>query len=122
MNIKKVLKREVFIREYDWEKTLKKDAKCHYDRASWEPVTENWFAKQHTWYSLKGDKINTGIYSAYEYPHSMMIKLKPKLYNKAYCDWMISYDREGYLTVRSRSNVKPSRMGWALLEKDIYES
>lgn len=121
MNIKKVLKREVFIREYDWEKTLKRDAKHHYDRATWTPVTEQSFAKLHTWYSLKDDKPNSSIYAAHEYPHSMMIKLKSKLYNKVYCDWMVSYDGEGYLTVRSRSNLKPSRMGWAVLEKDIYE-
>lgn len=120
--IKKVVKREIFIREYDYEKIFQRDAKRLYDRVSWEPVTADWCAKQHTWATLKDDNYAKNIYGVYEYPHSMVVKLKPKLYDKRYIDWLIRYDNEGYLTVRSRTNVKPSRMGWARVEKDIYEN
>lgn len=121
MKLKKTLRREVFIREYDWDKTFKRDAELHYDRVTWEPVTDKWCEKQFTWAMLKDDNFAKNVYGVYEYPHSMVVKLKSKLYDRRYTDWLIGYDNQGYLTVRSRSNVKPSRLGWAIVEKDIYE-
>jgi hypothetical protein len=117
---KKFLRREILIREYDFIR-MNRQAQQLYDRISFEPITSDWIQKQITWASLKGDKRTVQDYAVWQYPSSMLNRMENRLYDKSYLNWLVKYDDEGYLTIRSRINAPISRLGWATFEKDPDE-
>lgn len=118
--MKKILKRRVIIREYDFLKIMKRDTlSILYDTYKFIPFTRDVIDKELMWAELKG-KILSASWDMDEPPRSNIRKLQDYLYNKTYLDWDIWYDENGYVSIQARKNTPISYLGWGLFEKE-YE-
>ena len=127
---KRVLKRKVIIREYDFNK-IKSQAlaplstmgiiETLYDRAKFIPLNQEEFEKLKVLDILKGKKHTPILETEYDFdrPTMLLHDLRDYLYNEKYWQWNVSIDEDGYMCVQSRRNTPKTRLGWAEFEKDL---
>ena len=127
---KRVLRRKVIIREYDFKKVEEQalaPLSCMgiieplYDRVSFTPLNQETLEKLKMLEILKGKKHTPLIETKWniKMPALLLWDLKDYLYNDRYCHWRVTTDDEGYLCVQARKNTPTSRLGWAEFEKDV---
>ncbi len=128
--MKRVLKRRVIIREYDYKKVEAQVlaplntmglTETLYDRVSFMPLNQEALEKLKVMEILKGKKSSPLLETEYDLtrPASLVYDLKDYLYDERYYTWRVFTDADGYLCVRSRANTPASRLGWATFEKDL---
>lgn len=125
---KRILRRKVIIREYDYEK-VKHQALTPfktfeymplYDRAEFTPLNQDTLEKLQLTEILKGKKSPiTEVSINLKNPALLLYNLKDFLYNEKYFEWDVDVDEEGFLCVQARKNTPRSRLGWAIFEKDL---
>ena len=127
---KRVLKRKVIIREYDFNK-IKSQAlaplstmgiiETLYDRAKFIPLNQEEFEKLKVLDILKGKKHTPILETEYDFdrPTMLLHDLRDYLYNEKYWQWNVSIDEDGYMCVQARRNTPKTRLGWAEFEKDL---
>jgi len=126
MAMKRTLRRRVIIREYDYEKVkveatgLYFDGVALYDRTSFMPINQDALEKLKMMDILKGKMHTPLLETKYDlkFPAALLWELKDYLYNKRYCNWLVTTDDDGFMCVQARSNTPKSRLGWAVFEKD----
>lgn len=120
----KTLRRRCVIREYDF-KHVRGEAlsTCYgyaiYDRAEFTPLTKENIEQEYLVSVLKGKEFKP--FKDVKYPTSLMYALKDYLYNQRYFSWNTWFDQDNCLVIQPRKNVAPSRLGWAVFEKDIVK-
>jgi hypothetical protein len=128
--MKRLLRRKILIREYDFNKVrTKATAKIDrhetlYDRASFTPITKNDLEKEYLVYLLTRDENNLTInpmnsWKPTEYPSSYLWHIKKNLYNEDYARWNCNYCDEGYIWVQYNKATPISKLGWGVFEKDF---
>ena len=121
------LKRQVIIREYDYNKILDQatglyyDGKALYDRVSFLPLDEHNLEKVRLVDILKGKQETALIQTEWNHnvPAMMLYHLRDYLYDERYYNWTVSIDDDGYICVQSRKNTPKTRIGWGIFEKDL---
>lgn len=123
-----MIKRFVYIREYDFNKILKQSLKL-YDRVTFEPLTKSQIDQQTTLELLK----NPNFFNKIDMPDWMecpsimlrhycplLARKMRKMYNVNYTKWDWEYDNETDLIyVQGKSNGPRSPIGIAWFEKDV---
>jgi hypothetical protein len=90
-----------------------------WDRMLFEPVEQEWFKKQMTFYLMKGDKVTASAFKHWPYPHELLARTGLPLHDKKYLHWLLRWDDEGHLRIRAGINQPESRMGWVIYERDV---
>lgn len=86
---------------------------------SFVPITQDWLQKQVTWYSMKGNKKFADDYKHWQYPDQMIRRFhKVPLYDRRYKNWLVNYNEAGEMQVRAGINLRASRLGFGIFEKD----
>ena len=114
----KTLRRRVIIRERDFDQKLAPVARKLYDRVTWHAITMRDLEQENILAILREpDKQPPWDLSN---PLQQMFWRQNKwLYNPNYTNWVFQ-DLMGFVWIDpGRSNSRPSRMGWATVEKDI---
>jgi hypothetical protein len=52
-------------------------------------------------------------------PEDYVLYSQDSLYDQKYKAWKVYWDEEGFMVIQSRRNAQPSRLGWAVFEKDL---
>lgn len=118
----KLLRRRCVIREYDFNR-VKREALAIlggdtlYDRAEFTPLSQDTMQQEYLISVLKGKDFEP--FKDVKYPTSLMYSLKDYLYHQKYFSWNTWFDTEGQLWIQPRKNIQPSRLGWAVFEKDM---
>jgi hypothetical protein len=123
---KRILKRKVIIREYDFKKVeeqalgLHYDGMALYDRVSWTPINQDTLEKLKLQELLRGKTgpLTTAVFDL-TMPTILVAQLRDYLYDTRYYKWHITIDEEGFLCVQSRTNTPRTRLGWGIFEKDV---
>jgi hypothetical protein len=118
----KILRRKCIIRETDFQKVKRKafmpiGVDVLYDSAEWTPITRESIERDCIIKGLQGKMMPRG--GSWLIPEDYMLYSQDSLYDQRYKAWRASWDEEGYMTIQSRSNVRPVRLGWAVFEKDL---
>jgi len=118
----RTLRRRCIIRETDFEKVKRKaftpiGVSILYDRADWQPITRESIERDMIMKGLRGQQMPRG--GSWLIPEDYVLYSQDSLYDARYKTWRAGWDEEGYMTIQSRSNVKPVRLGWAVFEKDL---
>jgi len=119
----RVLRRRVIIREYDYTR-LERQAlglffgHTLYDRANFTPLTRDSLEKAAVVLALKGDP-KWHKFSPPLYPVHFLGLFKDFLYDQDYLKWTVTWDEQGSMWVQARKNTPRTRLGWAVLEKDM---
>jgi hypothetical protein len=118
----KTLRRRCIIRETDFEKVKRKafmpiGVDVLYDSAEWTPITRESIERDMILKGLKGQMMPRG--GSWLIPEDYVLYSQDSLYDQRYKTWQADWDEEGYMTIQSRSNVQPVRLGWAVFEKDL---
>jgi hypothetical protein len=127
--MKKILRRRILIREYDYNKiktkaTAKVDRyETLYDRSTFTPLTKDDLEKEYLVYLLTKDENDVTInpmnsWKPTEYPASYLWHVKKSLYNEDYARWNCRFDDDGFLTVQYNKGTPESMIGWAVFEKE----
>lgn len=114
----KILRRRVLIRESDFEKKLRPRALGYefYDRAEWNPLTRHEMEKENIVATLKGKHPPWLLEDSAQ---NIFYHVRGHFYNPRYSEWRFN-ELMGYIWCSTgRSNSVASRMGWAVLEKDM---
>lgn len=117
MDTKKLLKRRVIIRQYDYLK-IQNRARQVYDRTDFEPITLKELEHEHLLKVLSGARLPKPMYGEYYYPRNYLYEMANYLYDKNYVDWFSKYDADGYMYIQSKRNAPESMLGWATFEYD----
>jgi len=126
---KKLLRRKVLIREYDFNKiktkaTAKVDRyETLYDRVTFTPITKNDLEKEYLIYLLTKDENNVtnnpwNSWKPTDYPASYLWYIKKKLYNEDYARWDCRFDDDGFLLVQYSKGKPETKLGWGVFEKE----
>lgn len=126
--MKRILRRKVIIREYDYNR-VRDQALCSflslggglYDRAEFIPLDQDTLEKLQLIEMLKGKIYDPLLETEWNsnIPAMMLYRLKDYLYNEKYKDWKVTIDDDGYICVQARKNTPKSRIGWGVFEKDL---
>ncbi len=112
------MKRRVIIRESDFKRIPHFERK-KYDRISFTPITQEWLQKQVTWHTMRGNKKVANDYRHWPYPSHMIDRFyKIRLHDVRYKWWLIDYNDQGQMRIRSGLNQPSSLLGIAVYEKD----
>lgn len=123
----KTLRRRCIIRESDFPKVRNKafaplsignDLIVLYDRAEWTPITRESLERDCIIKGLQGSLRPRG--GSWLVPEDYVLYSQDSLYDSRYKTWRAFWDEEGYMVIQSKSNVQPSRLGWAVFEKDLH--
>lgn len=126
----KLLRREILIREYDFNKiktkaTAKVDRYCTlYDRATFTPITKDDLEKAYLVFLLTKDEhdITSNPMNSWkptEFPSSYLWHIKKQLYNEDYARWESRFDDDGNLLIRYNKHTPETKLGWGLFEKEL---
>lgn len=124
---KKLLRRKVIIREYDFERVRAQAFAplafmgvfdTLYDRAEFTPFTRDMISQDYLLMIL-GDKTKKSLAKPNQHPANWLFDMKDHLYSDRYIQYHPEFDEDGYLWVQSRKNTPRSRLGWAVFEKDL---
>jgi hypothetical protein len=116
--MKRTLRRRCIIREYDFNKILKKDPdRLLYDSYEFEPFTKLKLEQEAMWHTLKGTNTNNWLIE--NPPISNLRRLQDSLYDKKYLDWDCWHTSEGFVLIQSRKNAPQTRLGWATMTKNF---
>jgi hypothetical protein len=125
----KLLKRKIFIREYDFNKiktkaTIKTDRHgALYDRATFVPITKDDLEKEYILHLLTKDendnKSAMNNLKPTDYPKSYLWDIRKKMYDEDYINWNSRFDDNGYLVVRYNKSTPETKLGWGIFEKDL---
>lgn len=114
----RILRRRCIIREYDFNKILKKDPdRILYDTYEFEPFTKLRLEQQSMWHTLKGVNVRDWIIE--NPPRSNLRRLQDSLYDKRYLDWDCWFTADGYILIQARKNAPQTKLGWAIMTKDF---
>jgi hypothetical protein len=123
----KTLRRRCIIRETDFPKVRRKaftplsfgeTVSVLYDRAEWMPITRESIERDMILKGLRGKMMPRG--GSWLIPEDYVLYSQDSLYDARYKTWRAGWDEEGYMTIQSRSNARPVRLGWAVFEKDLH--
>ena len=126
----KLLRRKIFIREYDFDKiktkaTAKVDRyETLYDRATFTPVKKDDLEKAYLVFLLTKDENDNTLnpmnsWKPTEFPSSYLWHIKKQLSNEDYARWDSRFDDDGYLLVRYNKTTPETKLGWGIFEKDL---
>lgn len=110
------MKRITLIRESDFKKYQKTDAK-EWDTMEFKPVTREWLQKQANWFILKGNKHIATQFRHWQYPHEWVRRTNIRKFQNNYDGWLYRYDEQGVLRVRASLGHVESVMGLGIFEK-----
>lgn len=114
----RTLRRRCIIREYDFDKILKKDPdRILYDTYEFVPFTKLKLEQDDMWYTLKGVMVRDWIID--NPPRSNLRRLQDSLYDKRYLNWDSWFTLDGYVIIQARKNAPQSKLGWAIMTKDF---
>lgn len=114
--MKRILRRRCIIREYDFNKILKKDPeRILYDIYEFEPFTKLKLEQEAMWHTLKGSYVNTWLIE--NPPRSNLRRLQDSLYNKRYLEWDTWFTADGFILIQGKKNGPQSKLGWATMKK-----
>lgn len=118
----KLLRRRCVIREYDFNRVRGEalaifEGHTLYDRAEFTALSRDTMQQEYLMSVLKGKDFEP--FKDVKYPTSLMYGLRDYLYNQRYFAWNTWFDTEGQLWIQPRKNIRPSRLGWAVFEKDL---
>lgn len=115
MATKKLVRRRVLIREYDYEKKLKPQAKWLYSNISFEPVNQKTLEQEYMWATLqdKHPPRTLSIPALLSWVNSSGIGT---VYNLRYNNYDYCWDSNGDAVIWYAVNKPRSRLGWATLE------
>lgn len=118
--MKRTLRRRCIIREYDFNKILKKDpTRILYDIYEFEPFTKLKLEQEAMWHTLKGSLVHNWLIE--NPPRSNLRRLQDSLYNKRYLEWDCWFTADGYILIQGKKNGPQSKLGWATMTK-TYET
>jgi hypothetical protein len=110
------MKKVVLIRESDFKKYQKTDAR-EWDTMEFKPVTREWLQKQANWFTLKGNKTIATQFRHWQYPHEWVMRTNIRKFQHNYDGWLYRYDEQGILRVRASLGHAESVMGLGIFEK-----
>lgn len=115
MATKKLIRRRVLIREYDYEKKLKPQAKWLYSNISFEPINRTILEQEYMWATLqnKNPPKTTSIPALLSWVNSSGIGT---VYSLRYSNYDYAWDSNGDAVIWYAVNKPRSRLGWATLE------
>ena len=123
---KRVLRRKVIIREYDFNKIKDEATGFHYDghalydRVQFTPLNQDALEKIQLQEILKGkENALTEIKWNLSIPAVFLFQLRDFLYDDRYYNWLVTTDEDGYICVQARKNTPKTRIGWGVFEKDL---
>lgn len=112
----RILRRRCIIREYDFNKILKKDPdRILYDTYEFEPFTKLKLEQETMWHTLKGTTVSNWLIE--NPPRSNLRRLQDSLYDKRYLDWDCWFTADGYILIQARKNAPQTKLGWATMTK-----
>lgn len=124
---KRILRRKVIIREYDFERvkaqafaplTFMGTIEALYDRAEFVPLNRDSLEKENLIKILKNPQ-KDNPFKPTQVPALFLYNVKDYLYNEKYINWKVEYDEDGHIWVQSRKNTPRSKLGWGFFEKDL---
>lgn len=123
---RRILRRKVIIREYDFNKIRDEATGFHYDghalydRVEFTPIDQATLEKLKIQEILKG---RTGPLTEANWtltiPAVLLYQLKDYLFDDRYYNWNPTIDEDGYICVQARKNTPKTRIGWGVFEKDL---
>ena len=112
----RILRRRCIIREYDFNKILKKDPDhILYDTYEFEPFTKLRLEQEVMWNTLKDVAVNNWLIE--NPPRSNLRRLQDSLYDKRYLNWDCWFTADGYILIQARKNAPQTKLGWATMTK-----
>ncbi len=112
------MKKKLIIRESDF-KRLPLWERRRFDRMTFVPITQAWLQKQVTFHTMKGNKKYADDFRHWQYPEQMLRRFhKVPMYDRRYKNWLVNYNEEGEMQVRAGINLRASRLGFGIFEKD----
>ena len=119
----KTVRRQIIIREYDYDRIVQLYIPILYTRASFVPFTLKDLEQERMLQVLSTpeeniEQIKYRIPDNYDYPRSFLWCLKDQLYNDKYPEWFSEYDENGYMWIQARKNTPKSKLGRATFEYD----
>ena len=121
----KKIRRRVLIREHDYRRMVTNaqggivyDGMMLYNHSEFVPVSQTSIEKEILWSKL-ANKRQVWMYAG-RGAKNIFDGMKDYLYDPRYDIWAKSWDEDGYLCVRARSNTPVSRIGWATFEYNPY--
>ena len=117
---KKVVRRRVIMREYDYRKITKDGTGVLYNHmvlytsSSFEPMTKTSIEQDAMWGVLKNQ--SGPKFKVSKYPLDIFDDVTAWLYSSNYKTWHKWWDDQGYLLIQARKNTPVSRVGWATFE------
>lgn len=114
----RILRRRCIIREYDFNKILKKDPdRILYDTYEFEPFTKLKLEQEAMWHTLKDTLVNNWLIE--NPPRSNLRRLQDSLYNKRYLEWETWFTADGFILIQGKKNGPQSKLGWATMTKNF---
>ena len=115
MATKKLVKRRVLIREYDFEKKLKPQAKWLYSNVTFEPINQKTLEQEYMWATLqnKNPPRTLSIPALLNWVKSSGIGT---VYSLRYNNYDYDWDENGNAVLQYAINKPRSLLGWATLE------
>ena len=110
------MKRVMLIRESDFKKVQKQDAK-EWDTMEFKPVTREWLQKQANWFILKGNKTIATQFRHWQYPGEWIQRTNIRKFQNNYEQWLYRYDDNGIMRVRASLGQPETVMGLGIFEK-----
>ncbi len=126
----KKLKRQIIIRQYDYDKMISRALPSLYHRAEFTPITLTELEQEHLMKVLSDDNPqyrnqrpkgkprwkDSRDEEYYQYPRNFLWYMQDYLYDKNYVDWFSDYDEDGYMWIQARKNTPRTLLGWGTFE------
>lgn len=121
--MKKLLRRQVIIRQRDFNKLLSRPLTLHlYDRANFDFLTRESIEHEYLVNTLKGNHAKASMFLPTDMPKVALAQLADYLYNSRYLNWLCDYNEDGHIIIRPNNKPEWDSLGWAVFERDInYE-
>jgi hypothetical protein len=115
MATKKLVRRRVLIREYDYERKLKPKAKWLYSNITFEPINQATLEQEYMWATLqdKHPPRTLSIPALLSWVNNSGTGI---VYSLKYHNYDYAWDSNGDAVIWYAVNKPRSRLGWAILE------
>lgn len=114
--VTKILRREVIVREYDFNQRLATAVPLLYDSAEFVPITEQEI-KNYALVDILKNPLKAKQDREPEHPWSWLVRKKDRCYRNDYYKFIRDIDENGYIWIQYKKNAPRSRLGWATLIK-----
>jgi hypothetical protein len=114
--VTKLLRREIIVREYDFDHQMAPAVPLLYDSAEFIPITESEI-RNYALVDILKNPLKAKHEREPEHPWSWLAQKKNRCYRDDYHRFIQGIDENGYIWIQYRKNTPRSRLGWAVMTK-----